>query len=473
MNNIVDLVVIGAGPAGIESALTAATLGVNVVLIDSSEKPGGQYFKQIPGSFKGEEKSNHFSKINSYISQLNSSNITILNNTLLWGIFEGSLPGTWCLTLFGPNSPSRLNTRAIIVAAGAFDRSIPFPGWDLPGVITTGAALTLVKNQMVLPGKKVILSGTGPLQLAAAAYLVQAGAEVVGVLESSTNLFWRGIPHLPALWGQWDRAREGLGYIKTLASAGVPYHLGSAIIAAHGKNQVSEVITAKLDGTGKPIPNSETTHDVDSVIVGYNLTPNTEIFRLLECQMEYSALKGGFIPTRNNEMETSQSGIFAAGDCAGIGGAEMAMMEGRLAGLSAARKLGLTLKEENLKKISEVRKALKRENRFAELLGDLFSPKSGMYSIARDETIICRCEEITLGQIREAIALGAQTVGDIKNIVRTGMGNCQGRTCGSLVANIMAIETGKKLNDVKYFNIRPPVHPVPIKVVEEVDTAIQ
>jgi thioredoxin reductase/bacterioferritin-associated ferredoxin len=472
MNDIVDLVVVGAGPAGMEAALTAAAIGVNVTLIDSFPKPGGQYFKQVPEAFKVDDKSNQHIKVSKYFERIRTSNITVLENTLVWGVFEGSLPGTWCLTLYGPTAPARLNARAIIVASGAFDRSIPFPGWDLPGVITTGAALTLVKHQGILPGKKVILSGTGPLQLAAAAYLVQAGAEVVGVWESATNLFWRGIPHLPALWGQWDRAHEGFGYFKTLLQARVPYHFGSAVIAAHGEDRVNQVVTAKLDGDGKPIPNSETSHLVDTVVVGYNLTPNTEIFRLLNCQMEFSGGSGGFVPTRNSEMETSQSGIFAAGDCAGIGGAAMASIEGRMAGFSAARELGYILNEESLKKATEDKRALKREIRFARLLGDLFTPRSGMYSIAADDTLICRCEEITLGQIRDAISYGAQTVGDVKNIIRTGMGNCQGRTCGSIVANIMAIESGKKLEDVKYFNIRPPLHPLPLKAVEELEPVI-
>ena len=303
--------------------------------------------------------------------------------------------------------------------------------------------------------------------MAAAAYLVQGGAEVVGVLECAPNLFWRGIPYLPAVWGQWHRAIEGFGYLKVLAGARVPYHLGSAVIAAHGENRVSEVVTAKLDSSGRPIPGSERTYGVDTLIVGYNLTPNTEIFRLLNCEMDCDAGRGGYIPRRNDELETSLSGIFAAGDCAGIGGAEMAAIEGRMAGVAAAKKLGCTISEEILQTNTKDKKALSREKRFAGLLGDLFSPLPGMYSIAREDTVICRCEQITLGQVREAISSGAQTVGDIKSFSRTGMGNCQGRTCGSIVANILAIESGKRLDEVKYFNIRPPLHPLPLAAIEE------
>ena len=306
MNDEIELVVIGAGPAGIEAAVTAAQAGVEVVLIDSSARPGGQYFKQIPDSFKTEDRTGHHAQAQKLFQKLSSSNVRVLQNTLVWGIFEAAKPGMWCLTLHGPAAPARLNARAVIVAAGAYDRSIPFPGWDLPGVITAGAALTMLKNQRILPGKRVLLSGTGPLQLAAAAQLVQAGAEVVGVLESAKNLIGRGIPYLPAVWGQWGRITEGMGYMKTLVGAGVPYRLGWAVTAAGGDEKVTGAVYAKLDAAGKPISGTEKTEKVDTVVLGYGLTPGTEFFRLLECDLEFDAGRGGYVPKRNEALETSR-----------------------------------------------------------------------------------------------------------------------------------------------------------------------
>ena len=463
----VELVVVGAGPAGIEAAITASQAGVDVTLIDSSPKPGGQYFKQIPAPFQSDDHSDHHAKAQQSFKRLGSSSVHLLQNTLVWGIFEGSKPGTWCLTLHGPDAPARLNARAVILATGAFDRSVPFPGWDLPGVITTGAALTMIKNQRLLPGKRVILSGTGPLQLAAAAHLVQAGAEVAAVCESATNLLWRSIPHLPAVWGQWGRMNEGMNFMRTLAGARVDYRLGWAVTCARGENRVNEATIAKLDSNGKPIPQSKIIRAVDTVVVGYNLTPSTELCRLLDCELEFDIRRGGFIPRRNEAMQTSCQGIYAVGDCAGIGGAEMAMIEGRIAGYSAAVQLAHLTERCALQAASREKTALRREQRFARLLGNLFSPPPGLYTLAEADTIICRCEQVTLGQIQEAITYGAQTVGDVKNLVRTGMGNCQGRTCGSMVAQILAAETGRMVEDVRYFNIRPPVHPVPLGAIEE------
>lgn len=467
MNNDIELVVIGAGPAGIEAALTAAKAGVEVLLIDSSARPGGQYFKQTPDAFKCDDRTGHHAHAQKLFQRLDSSNVKVLQNTLVWGIFEAAKPGMWCLTLNGPDAPARINARAVIVAIGAYDRSIPFPGWDLPGVITTGAGMTMIKNQRVLPGKRVILSGTGPLQLAAAANLVQGGAEVVGVLESTKNLIGRAIPYLPSVWGQWDRMIEGAGYMRTLFGAQVPYRLGWAVIEARGDERVGEVVFAKLDANGKPIPGTEKTEKVDAVLQGYSLNPSTEFFRLLECDLEYNEKRGGYVPKRSEGLETSKPGIFAAGDCAGIGGAPMSMVEGRIAGYAAAAKLGHAADAQTAQDIAKDKARLRREARFADFLGDVFSAPAGLYTLAKDDTIICRCEQITLGQLQETIQYGTQTLTDVKNISRTGMGNCQGRTCGNIVAQILAAKTGRSMEDVRYYNIRPPVHPVPLSVIEE------
>jgi len=467
----IELAVVGAGPAGIEAATAAALAGVNVALIDSSPKPGGQFFHQMPDPFECDDDSPHHAKGRQLLQRLESTGVHLLRDTLAWGIFEGPKPGTWCLTLHGPDVPPRLNVRAVILATGAFDRSIPFPGWDLPGVMTAGAAQRMIKNQRMLPGKRAILTGTGPLQLSAAAHLVDAGVEVVAVCESAPELLRRGIPHLLALLGQWERMREGLSYLRTLAGAGVPYRLGWAVTSARGGDRVSEATMAKLDRSGRPIRKSEIAEAVDTIVVGYGLTPSTELCRLLECELEFNRPRGGFVPRRNERLETPVPGIYAVGDGAGVGGAVMAMIEGRIAGQSAAVQLGRIPERVAVEGISREQAALRREQRFSRMLGDLFSPPAGLYALATPDTVICRCEQVTLAQIREAISYGAQSVSDVKNLVRTGMGNCQGRTCGSIVAHMLAMETGRTMEDVMYFNVRPPVHPLPLGVIEEYNEA--
>jgi NAD(P)H-nitrite reductase large subunit len=166
-------------------------------------------------------------------------------------------------------------------------------------------------------------------------------------------------------------------------------------------------------------------------------------------------------------METSCPGIYAVGDCAGVGGAEMAMVEGNIAGYSAAAKLGRISLQTMQQEVAREKSALYREQRFARFLNDIFSPPAELYRLADPDTVICRCEQVTLGQIREAIACGAQSVSDVKNLLRTGMGNCQGRTCGAIVAQILANETGRTLEEVGYLTMRPPIHPLPLGEIEE------
>ena len=467
MNNPVELAIVGAGPAGIEAAIVAAKVGVDVVLIDLARQPGGQYFKQLPAEFQSEDHSKFHLKAEKLYRSLGKAKVNIMTETLVWGAFPGLRPGEWVLALYGPEGSTLLNTRALILATGAYERSIPFPGWDLPGVITAGAALFLIKNQGVLPGKRFVLSGSGPLLLEAAAYLVKAGAEVTGVFESTAGLPWRIAPYLPALWGQWARIGEGLDYIKTLVNSGVPYHTGQAVIEARGDGKVEEVVVARLEKSGKTIQSSEKTLSVDTVVAGYGLVPGTELSRVLGCDSEYIHEFGGFIPVRNEKMQSSLSGVYVVGDGARIGGAENAMIEGRIAGWSAATFLGCLSEQEARQAIAKERADFKKEQRFSRMLADLFTPHPGLYSFADDETIICRCEQVTLRQIREALKIGAQTVVDVKNLTRCGMGNCQGRTCGEIVAHITAAETGQTIEDVRNFISRPPIHPIPLYAIEE------
>ena len=183
--------------------------------------------------------------------------------------------------------------------------------------------------------------------------------------------------------------------------------------------------------------------------------------------MEFIGGRGGYVPSRSENFETSLPGIFAIGDCAGIGGAGMSMIEGRIVGAVVAFMTGRITHETLTRALSKDRQALIREQRFAALLGDLFSPTDELYQLADEDTIICRCEQLTLGEIREAISFGAQSVSDVKNLTRSGMGNCQGRTCSSIIARILAKETGRPLAASQFNNIRPPVHPLPLSVVEE------
>jgi thioredoxin reductase/bacterioferritin-associated ferredoxin len=474
----VELAIVGAGPAGLEAAITAADAGVEVSLIEAYSRPGGQYYKQLPASFQGVGDTVHQAESRTIFHRLEAAKIQMLANTVVWGAFPGATGEAWLLALHGSGAPHRMRAKAVILATGAWDRPVSFPGWTLPGVMTAGAAQNLLKNQRVLPGRRVLLSGTGPLQWAVAAQLSQAGADVAAVLEGASLTKRLGVRHTLAMWRQVERLREGWGYWRTLRRAGVPLKFGWAVIEARGDDEVEEVDIARLNDRWQPILDSRQTIPVDTLLIGYGFVPAIELGRLLGCQQDYEPRRGGYVPRRDRHMQTSLPGVYAVGDGAGVGGAKLAQVEGHIAGLAAARQLGRLDQSIAQNLLASQRPALIREQRFARMLGDLFTPGPGLYTLATDDTLICRCEEVSLAEIRQAVATGARTVTEIKGLTRAGMGNCQGRLCGELVARAIVNECNtpgelsKCIEAAGFFTARSPIHPLPLSALAEaVDAA--
>lgn len=465
----VEIVVIGAGPAGIHAALSASECGAQVVLIDGYARPGGQYFRQLPAAFSADDRTTHQAEAAALLGKLHNSSVRVLSNTTVWGAFpcttSGEADQRWEVALHGPSAPASLATGALILATGAYDRPVAFPGWALPGVMTAGAAQTLLKNQRVLPGKRILLSGTGPLQLAVGASLVRAGAQVSAILEGS-SLGLANVRQAAAMWGQWGRLAEGWSYLRTLR--GVPYRFGWAVIEARGADQVEEAVIARLDANWRPISGSEQTIPVDTILIGYGFIPSTELSRLLGCQHEYDLRRGGYVPVRGRNMQTSLTGVYMAGDGAGIGGAELSALEGAVAGISAAGMLGHLAAVQVTEQVARLEGRLARQRSFAHMLGEFYTPGPGIFDLAREDTVICRCEEVTLGDIRAAAADGVRSTTELKALTRLGMGNCQGRICGELAARILAREAGlgdgylASRHATGIFTPRPPIHPIPL-----------
>lgn len=460
----VEVVVIGAGPAGIHAALAAAESGAQVVLIDGYSQPGGQYFRQLPAVFRADDRTDHQIAAVALLSKLRDSSVRVLSNTMAWGAFAAA-GGCWEIALSGPAAPPSLSTQSLILATGAYDRPVAFPGWTLPGVLTAGAAQTLLKSQRVLPGRRVLLSGTGPLQLAVAASLVRAGAEVHAILEGS-SMGPRNVRQAAATWGQWARLREGWSYLRALRR--VPYRFGWAVIEARGTDQVEEAVIARLDHEWRPIQGSEQSIPVDTILLGYGFVPSTELSRLLGCEHEYDLRRGGYVPVRDATMQTSLEGVYSTGDGAGIGGAALSALEGQVAGYAAAGRLGRLTPDQVRQRMAALGGRLARERRFAAMLGQFYTPGPGIFELAHDETVICRCEEVTVSDIRAAAADGVRSTTELKALTRLGMGNCQGRVCGELAARILAREAGlgddylASRHATGVFTPRPPIYPVPL-----------
>lgn len=473
MTTHTEIAIVGAGPAGLEAAIAAAEAGAEVVVVDEAPQPGGQYFRQPASRQQPELETDpdHQQQAEALFTRFEQSGARLLPETMVWGAFPAPDGPGGLLTLHGPAAPRRLQAPALILAPGAYDRPVAFPGWTLPGVMTAGGVQRLLKSHGVLPGKRFLLAGAGPLQLALAAQLIQVGVEVVAVLEAAQPFGWRGLKHAGALLGQWSRLTEGRDYLRALREAGVPYRTGWGVVAARGETEVTEVDIARLDSDWRPQPDTRETLAADTLVLGYGFIPATQLSRLLGCEHHFEPKRGGWIPRRDERLQTSLPGLFAVGDGAGIGGAGLARVEGRIAGLAAAQQVGRLTEPAARQAIDAELSALARERRFAQMLGDLFTPGPGLHTLPDDATLICRCEEVSLADIRAAVAVGAESINEIKGLTRCGMGNCQGRICESLLAGVVAGErTGnigyaKLIESAGQFTVRPPLHPLSLDVL--------
>ena len=248
MNTTYELAVIGAGPAGLEAALAAANSGsgVNTVLIDHLPQAGGQYYKPLPAPFQSTARTATEKEGEALVRQVEKSSVTRIYNALIWGIFKEEDGDGWMVSLYGPDAPKELHVRKLILASGAYDAPVAFPGWTLPGVITCGAALVMLKNQRVAPFRRVLLTGTGPLLLSAAAYLIDAGVEVVAVCEAN-QIKPGAVRYGPTMLKEWHRLTEGVKYVNILSRAGTPYKMGWSIVEARGEEFVEEAVIARIN----------------------------------------------------------------------------------------------------------------------------------------------------------------------------------------------------------------------------------
>ncbi len=460
-----EFVIIGGGPGGIAAAIASARAGVKVTLLDENERLGGQIYRQLEKGFKVTDSNLlgiDYVKGLELLGQFSAlgDKIRYLNNATVWGIFKERT-----LAFAHEGASSALRFKKLLLATGAYDRPVPFPGWTLPGVFTAGGAQNLVKTQRVLPGAKILLAGTGPLQLVLANQILNAGGKIAAILEAGTiSKYW--LEGLAGIWGNWDYLNQGWRYLRSIQKAGVPLLRRHAILEARGDGQLEEALIAKLDKNWRPRPNTMRTVKVDTICLGYGLVPSIELTLLAECEHQYDLGLGGFIPVRSDNMETTVPGIYAVGDGAGVAGSKIAIEEGRIAGVSVARDLGCISDGAAGMLIKNFQKCLAKLNRFRKVLDKISVPRAGLYELAKDDTVICRCEEVTLKEIRAAMTDGLTQAKDIKRMTRMGMGSCQGRMCGpTLIEIIRHHQPNASFQELGSLLPRPTIKPIALGVL--------
>lgn len=458
-----DVAVIGAGPAGLAAAAAASASGVRVALVDAGPRPGGQYWRHR----SGDDGARHhgwpaYLALRTALTAAETAGTLVrFERHAVWHVERDEAGVTIHALVNGAGREVR--ARMLVIATGAYDRQLPFPGWTLPGVFTAGAAQAMLKGQGVLVGRRIAVSGTGPFLLPVAAALVEAGATVVGVFEAGRPTAFAKHP-LTVL-----RARaklvEGAGYLRTLWRHRVPYRMRSAVIAALGEDEVRGVRVARLDAAWCVIPGSERTIDCDTVAVGYGFTPSTEIAVQVGAGM-IPDRDGSLVATVDEAQRSSVPGVFVAGEACGVGGAELALVEGELAGLHAAAAAGGATPDPARVRRLGGRRAHGRA--FAAALHEAYPVRSGWGAWLAPDTIVCRCEEVPVSAIHEAVdELGAEDPRAAKLFARPGMGLCQGRVCGYATACVVAARRGREVTpaDLAGTSARPIAQPVSMSVL--------
>jgi len=456
-----DIAVLGGGPAGMAAATLAAQHGASTALLDENGAPGGQVYRApAPGlALPATPDSRDGDALRAALA---ASGATVRTGVRVWSfgggplVASGEAASDFRLDIFSASQVESIAARALILCPGTHERVMPFPGWTLPGVIGLAAATVLLKAEGVLPGKRVVVAGTGPLLAAVAAGILKAGGSVAAVVDAAPRGAW--LSALPALASRPDLLARGAGWLAKILRAGVPVFSASRISRADGDAAVSAVDVVPLGGgAGRRI-------DCDALCIGHGLVPATEVSRLYHAAHRFAAPRGGWLPVLDAWQRTSVRLLYAAGDGAGIAGAAAAPHSGRIAALAALQDLGKLDAARVGTAAAASRQALAQAEKFGATMASLMTPPPALLAAIPPDTVVCRCEDVTRAEIDAAAEAGARDLNQLKQFTRCGMGPCQGRMCGEAAAGLLAARVGSR-EAVGWFTPRVPLRPVPLAIL--------
>jgi NADPH-dependent 2,4-dienoyl-CoA reductase/sulfur reductase-like enzyme len=445
-----DLVVVGAGPAGLSAATEAAGLGLATLLLDEQPGPGGQIYRKIEDTrpVRLAALGRDYAAGGPLAAAFRASASSYEPGATVFDITSERWIG------FEQEGTAHfVEARRIVLATGAIERPFPIPGWTLPGVMTAGAAQILLKSAGLVPDARTVIAGSGPLLYLLASQLLKAGAAITALLDTTdgANLL-PALRHLPGALRHPRDLGKGLRLLADLRRPGLRHVRGVTALAAEGGEALSGVVFRSRRGEER-LP-------ADLLLLHQGVVPNIQITQALRCDHTWDPLQLSWKPVVDAWGETSFDGLFVAGEGAGIVGANASALQGRIAALQAAFGLGRLDEKGRDARAAPIAAALRRESGMRRFLDTLYRPALPFRVPQGEATLVCRCEEVTMGEVREAVALGCTGPNQLKAFVRAGMGPCQGRLCGLTVCEAIAQERRESPADIGYFRLRPPFKPV-------------
>ncbi|MGN6667646.1 MAG: FAD-dependent oxidoreductase [Trinickia sp.] len=480
-----NIVIVGAGPAGVRAAETLVAAGIRPIVLDENARWGGQIYRQPPSSagfvrapreLYGFE-ARKAQALHRTMAQL-LPHLDYRPQTLAWAC------ETQASAVDSPAAPDREAQRSagylatlcgmrernvpfthLIIASGATDRVLPMPGWTLPGVYTLGAAQTALKSQGCAIGRRVVFAGTGPLLYLVAYQYAKAGAQVLAVLD--TNAFGKQIAALPKLAAQPSILAKGLYFVGWLRAHGIRIEHGVSLEGVQGEDRVTGIAWRSGTANSASSDRAPRTLECDAIGFGFGLRPETQLADVAGCRFRYDTINRCWLPERDEAGRTSVGGIYIAGDGAGIAGADAAERAGRLAALAVLDDLACEPASgrtpSRVESAVADRRVLHRIATFRAALEAAFPAPFEQAGAWPDAMTVCRCEEVDAGTIRHCIRSGAaREINRLKALTRVGMGRCQGRMCGEAALALLAAETRLPPDTLGRLRAQAPIKPIPL-----------
>ncbi len=460
MPSVPDLLVVGAGPAGMAAAVEAAERGLSVMVVDEAPAPGGQIYRGIetcPADRHALLGADYAAGA-ALVAAFRAARIDYRPLTALWHLgadLRAAITSRGVATVVQP--------RQVLLATGAIERPFPVAGWTLPGVMTVGAAQIALKAAGTIPKDDVVLAGTGPLlylvagQLAAAGIRPRAVVDTTGMADAV-----RAVPLLPSALGASRMLAKGTAMLGRLAASSTPWFRGASDLRLLGERSV-EAITFR---------HGRRTHRIATrtVLLHHGVVPSLQVTLGVGAVTRWSTRQLCFVPVLDAWGESSRAGLFIAGDGAGILGAEAAVLTGRLAALRIAGRVREVPYESDA---AAIRRELASFRRARAFLDVLYRPKDEIRRPVDPATIVCRCEVVTAGTVRDTAALSRSGPNQVKFFSRCGMGPCQGRLCGLTVTELLAETLGRSPDEIGHYRVRSPYRPVTLGDIATLEAATE